>query len=196
MNPCQVPKVSSNFWLPGEKAPKELDFTVIRYKEAVELHISNSVTSNCLNPPSTDHIFVSPQHWLKVLVALCSFVSCSCTDMRCSISSRWYRGTLPTKSCKCPGASSQPSWPLPATWTPSTAHMQTTSTEPSSGEGWDCTCAFYSTCCNVTLAVLCRKEDMWYFSSIYCIQGHILKYILSPLECNIFLIILIDHSSM
>lgn len=74
------------------------------------------------------------QRWWKVPGARCSFVSCSCTDMRCSTLSRWYRVTSPIRSYKCPGASSLPSWLLPVTWTPSTAHMRTTSTEPFSGQ--------------------------------------------------------------
>jgi len=92
-------------------------------------------------PRSTD-LFPSdsPQLWWKVRAARCSFISCSSTDMRCSILLKWYRDTSPTRSCKCPGWSSLPNWPLPTTWTPSTARTQTTSTEPSSGEAWSYTC--------------------------------------------------------
>lgn len=86
---------------------------------------------------SADHICLL-QRWWKAPAARCSFASCSFTGMRCSTLSRWSRATSPTRSCKCPGASSQPSSPLPATWTPSTAHTQTTSTEPSSGDDWHC----------------------------------------------------------
>lgn len=159
MNSCQKfpePKVSSVCWGTIGKSPNAVFlFSVKGHIKAADLHISKSVTSKCVSILVALIMTVCfPQRWWKVQVVRCSFISCSYTDMRCSILSRWYRVTSPTRSCKCPGASSQPSWPLPATWMPSTAHMQITSTEPSSGEGWNCIGAYNSIYCIRMPAVL------------------------------------------
>lgn len=80
----------------------------------------------------------TPQRWWRAPAAQCSSVSCSSIGTRCSTLWKWSRDTSQTKFSKCLGASSLPSWPRPATWTPSTACTQTTSTEPSLGEARNC----------------------------------------------------------